>query len=101
MKPKWKKHEENIAKQLGGNLVKGSGNYWAKPGDILVSDKNLLVEAKFTDKKSYSLTTETLDKIYEEALFSQKIPIMAIKIQDIEIFVIFKDDFKKLILDNL
>lgn len=101
MKPKWKQHEQKQAKDFGGRVNKGSGNQWSKPGDISIADKNLLIEAKFTEKKSYSLNVETLNKIYEEALFSQKIPIMAIKIQDTEIFVLFKDDFKKLIFDKL
>ena len=91
MKPNWKKHEEKQAKDFGGRVNKGSGNYWGVPGDIK-TDK-YLIEAKQTEKKSYSLNVDTLDKIYEEALFSKRIPLMAIKIQDTEVIVMFKQDF--------
>lgn len=95
MKPKWKKHEEKQAKDFGGRVNKGSGNFWAVPGDIKTDD--FLIEAKQTDKKSYSLRYETLDKLYEEALFSQRIPILSLLLQDVEFVVLWKEDFLKLI----
>src|SRR5574343_1533372 len=98
MKPKWKKHEEKQAKDFQGNVNKGSGNFWAVPGDIK-TDK-FLIEAKQTDNKSYSLKYETWDKIYEEALFSQRIPLLCLLLQDTELVIIEKDDFLNLLKDG-
>lgn len=95
MKPRWKKHEEKQAKDFAGRVNKGSGNFWAVPGDIKTDD--FLIEAKQTDKKSYSIKYETWDKIYEEALFSQRIPLLSLLLQDVELVIVQKDDFLKLI----
>lgn len=94
MKPKWKKHEEKIAKEFNGVVSKGSGNYWGQPSDV--KNKNFLIEAKQTEKKSYSISKQTWDKIYEEALFSYRYPMIILKIQDIELVVMGKEDFMKL-----
>jgi hypothetical protein len=95
MQPKWKQHEKKQAKDFGGRVSKGSGNFWAQPGDIKTDD--FLIEAKQTDKKSYSIKYETWDKIYEEALFSQRIPLLSLLLRDIELVIVQKGDFLKLI----
>lgn len=97
-KPKWKLHEDTIAKDLNGKKNKGSGNSWAHPGDIKTSE--FLIEAKRTEKKSYSITLETWNKIEEEALFSFRIPILALNIQDTELIALSKEDFLNLIKNN-
>jgi hypothetical protein len=83
------------SKHFKGKRVVGSGNQWAKPGDVLTDD--LLIEVKQTDKKSYSLNRDKIDKIEAEALFSYRIPIMSIKIRDKEVVVMLKDDWLSLV----
>ena len=91
----WKKKENKDSKDFNGTLTRGSGNKWFAPGD----SKNdiWLIESKQTNKKSYSLSTDQLKKIYDEALFSFRLPMMSIKIQNINVIVLFKDDFLNLI----
>ncbi len=74
-----------------GSRVKGSGNQWSAPGDI--KSKDFLFDSKITDNKSYSLTRETWDKLYEEALFSYRIPVLSVQIKDLELVVLAKEDF--------
>jgi hypothetical protein len=95
MTKKWELKEISDAKNFKGKRVPGSGNHWGKPGDVK-TDK-FLIEVKQTDKKSYSLSVDKLNKIYEEALFSYRIPLFSIKIQETEVVLLFKEDFEKLI----
>ena len=94
---KWVKKEKDDKKAFGGRLQKASGRYWGQPGD-LKTDK-FLIDSKQTDKNSYSISKKTWDKIYEEALFSQRLPLLSILIQDVELVVLDKEDFLKLIED--
>ena len=95
MPKKWELKEASDAKLFDGKRVKGSGNRWYAPGDIK-SDK-FLIEAKQTEKKSYSLTKKRLNKIYDEALFSFRIPMFSIQIQDLDLVVLFREDFEKIL----
>ena len=91
----WKKKEAQDKKDFGGNLRRGSGNFWSRPGDLI--NDIFLVESKQTDKASYSLNKKTLDKLYENALFSYRIPILSLLLQDVEFVVLWKGDFLKLL----
>jgi Holliday junction resolvase len=53
------------------------------PGNALY-----LIEVKYTDRKSYSLTKKTLEKIRKEAAGQNRIPIMRINIQGEEWYVV-------------
>ncbi len=90
----WRKKEIKDAKDFGGKLTKGSGNYWSKPGDS--KTKDFLIESKQTDKNSYSLNIFKWNKLSEESLFSFRLPLMSIKIKDTELVVLSKQDFIKL-----
>lgn len=87
----WQKKEKRDSQDFGGNRTRGSGNQWAAPGDI--KNAQFLIECKQTAKKSYSLKSETWDKIAEEALFMYKYPMMSIQIKDLDLVVLSKKDF--------
>ena len=91
----WKKKELKDSRDFKSSPVRGSGNRWNSPGDS--KNNTWLIESKQTDKESYSLSKEKLQKIYDEAIFSFRLPMMSIKIQDVEVVVLFKDDFLNLI----
>lgn len=57
--------EEKIAKDLGGVRHKASGSLSYLKGDVRVKGK-FRIESKFTRKKSYSVTLETLNKLWAE-----------------------------------
>ena len=91
----WEKKETADAHDFGGRLTRGSGNKWYNPGDS--KNSKWLIESKQTSKKYYSLSKEKLNKIYDDAIFSFRLPMMSIKIQDLDVVVLFKEDFQKLI----
>lgn len=92
---KWELKEVSDAKSFGGKRVKGSGNKWNAPGDVKTD--TFLIDSKQTEKKSYSISLKTWDKLCSEALFSYRIPLLSIQIKDKELIVMEKGDFQKLI----
>lgn len=62
------KQERLVAKSLGGKQVSGSGASIFSKGDVRVGNK-ILVECKtsMTEKTSYSIKQNILDKIEKEA----------------------------------
>ena len=89
------KKEAKDQKDFGMTKNKASGSLWYKPGDA--SNGEWLCESKQTDKKSYSITLKNWDKLFEEALFSKKLPLLSIQIKDVEIVVLDKIDFINLL----
>lgn len=87
----WEKKEKKDSVAFKGRRVKGSGNQWSAPGDVKTS--KLLIDSKYTKKKSYSISVKTWDKLYEEALLMYKLPVLSVQIQDIELVVLSKEDF--------
>lgn len=76
--------ENRLAKRFGGKRVGGSGaNYHSKGDvrDVLVGEKEFLVEAKQTGKASISIKWSWLKKISREAEDNGCEPALAIEIQ--------------------
>ena len=92
---KWKKKEQKDSEDFEGKLIRGSGNQWSRPGDSK-SDR-FLIESKQTEKKSYSISLKTWQKISDEALFNFRLPLLSLQIKDIELVVLSKQDFLKLL----
>ena len=63
------KQEEHVAELLGGRTNSSSGSSAFNKGDVIVKDASLLVECKtsMTDKTSYSIKKEVLEKSRTEA----------------------------------
>ena len=53
MSKPWEKQEKRLAKKTGGTTTAASGSFWSRKGDVRSAD--LLIEAKQTDKASYSI----------------------------------------------
>ena len=90
VKRKSQKKENQVAKEIGGNVTKGSGNTFTDKGDIKLDD--YLIEHKYTEGKSYSLTKQTFDKIEREAQAVAKLPAMIIEIQNRKLVVLRYED---------
>ena len=73
-KKKGQKFEEKVKKTLN------SGALWFDKGDL--KTKNHVIEAKFTEKKGFRITLKLLQKLWEEALESNKLPALVVGIQD-------------------
>jgi len=81
-KNKGRDFEEKIRKTIA------SGNLWFDKGDI--NTENFLIETKYTDKKSFRITEQIINKIWNDALDSNRLPRIVIGIpkNERELFVL-------------
>jgi len=68
------KFENRVQKQIN------SGSFWHQKGDL--STDSYLIECKTTEKSSYSINKKLLEKTWQDALESNKLPLLVIGIQD-------------------
>lgn len=87
------RQEKRIAKAIGGRTVGGSGNSWSNKGDIVADD--LMVEAKWTGKNSFSISAALWRKVEVEAVRAGKIPVLAFRLDpsDLDLVVMDEHDF--------
>lgn len=77
MSKDWKAQEKKIAKETGGERSVASGALHRK-GDVRAAE--VLIEAKWTGKKSFTLKAEVLEKIVSEALREGRMPLLQIEL---------------------
>ena len=83
-----------MTKKLGNKFEKkcqrtiNSGALWFNKGDLRYGD--YVIDAKYTDKKSFSITLSILEKIWGEALSMNKEPMLQIGVprNEKELFVL-------------
>ena len=85
------KHEKRLAKAVGGQKTAASGAFWSRKGDVRSID--LLIEHKWTGKKSFSLKAEVLEKIVKEAILDGRLPVLGISLNDENYVILQEDDF--------
>jgi len=76
------RQEKRVAKGLGGHRKAASGATPTSKGDV--SAKGFLIEAKTTEKDSFSLKSATLAKIDQEALGELKQPAVFLEFQNMK-----------------
>lgn len=103
--PDWKKFEEYIVGKLlcidkNAKRTPGSGNKGRK-GDV--DNKYLLIEAKYTDKKSISLKSDIWERLKSELpLHSNRIPMYALKDGEGHKWAVLDlDDFFEIFIDHV
>lgn len=89
------KHEARLAKKFDGKRTAGSGAFWTRKGDIRT--KEWLIEHKWTGKKSFTLKSDVLEKIVNEAIMDSRTPVLGISLNGIDYIVLLEDDFTELI----
>lgn len=74
------KNNKNKGKDFETKIYKtiSSGSIWFDKGDI--KTENFLIDAKYTDKKSFRITENIIHKIWNEALERNKLPKLVIGI---------------------
>jgi len=96
------RHEKRLAKVLGGSRTAASGAFWSRKGDVRTTD--LLIEHKWTGKKSFSLSAQVLEKIMTEALLDGRIPVLGIHLNGHNYVVLDEEDFldlrRRLVQEN-
>jgi hypothetical protein len=85
------KHEKRIAKAVGGKTMAASGAFWSGKGDVRSDD--LLIEHKWTGKKSFSLKADVLEKIVTEAMIDSRMPVLGISLNNNNYVLLTEDDF--------
>ena len=85
------KHEKRLAKAIGGQRNVASGAFWFRKGDVRSQD--LLIEHKWTGKKSFTLKSDVLEKITTEALLDSRTPVLGISLNDVNYVVMDENDF--------
>ena len=85
------KQENKSAKVLGTRTTPGSGNKWYAKGDS--GNSNILVENKFTFKKSYSVKLETLKRLESQAGIKMPVFELQFKPDDDTYIILKREDF--------
>jgi len=86
-----RKHENRIAKRIGGKRTAASGAYWSSKGDVRSDD--LLIEHKYTGKKQTTIKSEVLKKIMREAILDGRTPVLGIHLDGEDYVILSENDF--------
>ncbi|CAB4174594.1 hypothetical protein UFOVP965_58 [uncultured Caudovirales phage] len=89
-----KKHEDRLAKAIGGQRSAGSGAFWSRKGDVRSTD--LLIEHKWTGKASFTVQAKVLEKIVTEATLDNRMPILGFSLNNENYVMLTEDDFLEL-----
>jgi hypothetical protein len=84
-------HEKRIAKTIGGSTTAASGAFWSRKGDI--RSDTLLVEHKWTGKKSKTIQSAELKKITTEAIMDGRTPVFGIHLDGEDYVILLEHDF--------
>ena len=85
-----RKHEDRLAKKLGGKRTAASGAFWNRKGDVRTTD--WLVEHKWTGKASFSIKAAVLEKIVNEAILDSRMPVLGISLNYQNYCLVLEDD---------
>ena len=87
-------HEKRIAKAIGGSTTAASGAFWSRKGDV--RSKDLLVEHKWTGKKTKTISSAELKKITNEAIMDGRTPVFGIHLDGEDYVILLETDFMEL-----
>jgi hypothetical protein len=85
-----RKHEDRLAKKLGGKRTAASGAFWNRKGDVRTTD--WLVEHKWTGKASFSIKASILEKIINEAILDSRMPVLGVSLNNQNYCIVLEDD---------
>jgi hypothetical protein len=88
------KHEKRIAKAIGGQTTAASGAFWSRKGDVRSTE--LLVEHKWTGKKSKTIQSVELKKITTEAIIDGRTPVFGLHLDGEDYVILLETDFLEL-----
>jgi len=89
-----RKHEDRLGKKFGGQRTAASGAFWSRKGDVRTQD--LLIEHKWTGKKSFSIKSAELEKITTEAILDGRIPVLGFHLNGQDYVILGEEDFHEL-----
>lgn len=86
-----RKHENRLAKRIGGKRTAASGAFWSRKGDVRSDD--LLIEHKYTGKKQTTIKSDALKKIMREAILDGRTPVLGIHLDGENYVILSENDF--------
>lgn len=86
-----RKHENRLAKRVGGSRNAASGAFWQRKGDV--RSKELLIEHKWTGKKQVTIKSDVLKKITREAILDSRTPVLGIHLDGENYVILLEDDY--------
>ena len=89
-----KKHEDRLAKAIGGQRIAASGAFWSRKGDV--RSKDLLIEHKWTGKATVTIKAAVLEKIVTEAILDSRMPVLGFSLNNENYVMLTEDDFLEL-----
>jgi hypothetical protein len=89
-----KKHEDRLAKAIGGQRTAASGAFWSRKGDV--RSKDLLIEHKWTGKATVTIKATVLEKIVTEAILDSRMPVLGFSLNNKNYVMLTEDDFLEL-----
>ena len=89
-----KKHEDRLAKAIGGQRTAASGAFWSRKGDV--RSKDLLIEHKWTGKASVTIKAAVLEKIVNESIVESRMPVLGFHLNGENYIMLTEDDFLEL-----
>ena len=87
-------HEKRLEKITGGKRSAASGAFWNRKGDVRSDD--LLLEHKWTGKKSVTIQSSVLQKITKEAILDSRTPVLGLHLDGENYVVLLEEDFFEL-----
>jgi hypothetical protein len=90
-----RKHENRLAKAIGGSRTAASGAFWSRKGDV--RSEELLIEHKWTGKKSKTIQSTELKKITTEAIMDGRIPVFGLHLDGEDYVVMLETDLLELV----
>jgi Holliday junction resolvase len=90
-----RKHENRLAKELGGSRTAASGAFWSRKGDV--RNETLLIEHKWTGKKSKTIQSAELKKIANEAIMDGRTPVFGLHLDGENYVVMLETDLMELV----
>ena len=92
-----KKQEERTADKYYGSRNVMSGAGWVRKNDVRTID--LLIENKFTDKKSFSIKSDEMVKLARTAILEDRVPVLQVDLGGRSYVVLLEDDFLAMVAD--
>lgn len=93
-----RKHENRLAKTVGGSRTAASGAFWSRKGDV--RSDTLLIEHKWTGKKSKTIQSAELKKITNEAIMDGRIPVFGIHLDGEDYVIMLETDLLEIVQKN-
>lgn len=90
-----RKHEDRLAKAIGGSRTAASGAFWSRKGDVR-SDA-LLIEHKWTGKKTKTIKSEELKKITTEAIMDGRMPVFGMHLDGEDYVIMLETDLLEIV----